>query len=129
MRREFNEEEQMKLTNASKLIRDYTDLGLDLWMGVFVKNEDITYQLPSVLLFRQILESADSISELIKEGCVSSCKPLMRSALDCYLQFSFLIKDDEQRKASHFLYHYNKGKLNDLERVMYPSKKNSLNEN
>jgi hypothetical protein len=128
MRRKFNTEETILLSKGSILIRDYTDLGLNMWTSVFNENNDLTYQIPSVLLFRQILESTDSISELIKSGCIASCKPLLRSAVDCYLQFSFLLEKDQKKRAGHFLYHYNKKKLNDLERVLFPANKNSLNE-
>ncbi len=127
MRQEFKENEQKLLDEASGLVSDFTDLGLKIWANVFSQKGDLTYEIPSTLIFRQILELADSISELIKSGCIGGCKPLMRSALDCYLQFSFLLEDDQKRRASHFLYHYNKKKLSDLERVLFPENANSLN--
>lgn len=128
MRRQFNDEEVNMLNNGAMLIRDYTDLGLSMWTSVFTKGGDMTYQIPPVLLFGQILESTDSISELIKLGCIASCKPLLRSAVDCYLQFSFLLEKDQKKRSSHFLFHYNKKKLNELERILFASSKNSLNE-
>lgn len=82
--------------------------------------------MPTNLLFRQILEASDGIHELIKIGCINICKPLLRTALDCYLQFAFISEKDEKNRAKHFLYHYNRNKLDQLEKILFPEKENSL---
>lgn len=49
---------------------------------------------------------SDAIQELIKVGCVNASKPLVRSLLEFYFQLAYLLKDNEERKALQFLYHY-----------------------
>lgn len=47
-------------------------------------------------------------------------------ALDCYLQLEFLLEKDKEKRALHFLYHYNKNRLHYLERIMHSDSPNSL---
>jgi hypothetical protein len=101
-------------------------LGLEVWTKQLNDKENTTTDLPANLLFRQILEASDGIYELVRIGCINICKPLLRTCLECYWQLAFILKDDEERKARHFLYHYNKAKLHDLENVLFPDNKNSL---
>lgn len=126
MRNEFNETDKTILINASNRIKDFTDFGLEVWAERLKQHPHDTYDLPSNLLFRQILEAGDGIFELIRIGCINASKPLLRVALDCYLQLAFLLEKDEKRRASHFLYHYNRNRLYYLERVLNPEHENSL---
>jgi hypothetical protein len=126
MRHQFDDTTSKSLTLFSDLIKDFTDLGLEVWTKQLNEKENITTDLPANLLFRQILEASDGIYELIRVGCINICKPLLRTCLECYWQLAFILKDDDKRKARHFLYHYNKAKLHDLENVLFPNNKNSL---
>lgn len=128
MRHQIDEKTNNLLIEASNLIKDFTDLGLSIWESRLNNYKNVTTDLPTNLLFRQILEANDGLYELIKLGCINICKPILRTSLDCYLQMSFILEGDEQRKAMHFLYHYNKSKLSDLEKVIFPENKNSLSE-
>ena len=122
----LNTSNEKLLLESSEMIKSFNDFGLEVWIMRLRQYENNTADLPSNLLFRQILEAGDGIYELMKAGCINSCKPLLRMALDCYLQFAFLLEKDEQNRALHFLYHYNRNKLDSLEKVLFPEKENSL---
>lgn len=126
MRQKYNEDVLNKLSEASALIKNYTDFGVKAWIRRLEHYDNDTKDLPANLLFRQVLEASDGASELIKAGCINICKPLLRVALDCYFQFAFLIEDEESR-SKHFLYHYNMAKFVEMERLLFPESKNSFN--
>lgn len=126
MRNQFNEQDEKILVEASNLIKSFTDFGLEVWINRLKQYENSTHDMPSNLLFRQILEASDGIFELMKIGCVNTCKPLIRMALDCYLQLAFILEKENEKRALHFLYHYNRNRLYYLERILNPEIKNSL---
>lgn len=126
MRNEFNEVDKRVLLEASNLIKSFTDFGLEVWVNRLTTCKDDTHDLPSNLLFRQILEAGDGIFELTKVGCINATKPLLRMAFDCYFQMAFLLEGDKEKKAFHFLYHYYRKKLQSLESALFPERFNSL---
>jgi hypothetical protein len=126
MRNEFNEVDQKILLESSDVIKSFTNFGLEVWVSRLRDYPNDTYDLASNLLFRQILEAGDGIFELVKVGCINANKSLLRMALDCYLQFAFLVEKDERKRAAHFLYHYNRNRLAYLERILNPEHENSL---
>lgn len=126
MRNQFNEQEKKILLDSSDLLKAFTDLGLEIWIKRLQQYENNTYDLPSNLLFRQILEAGDGIFELIKLGCINTTKPLLRMALDCYLQLAFLLESEKERRAAHFLYHYNRNRFYYLDRIINPENENSI---
>lgn len=77
-------------------------------------------QLAYNLLFRQILEMGDAIGELVRVECINASKPLVRSLLECYFQFTYLINDSEERKALQFLYHYEMQLKEYYEKLAFP---------
>lgn len=126
MRNIFNEQEEKVLLESSDRIKNFTDFGLEVWIARLNQYENNTYDLPSNLLFRQILEAGDGIFELIKIGCVNTAKPLLRMSLDCYLQLAFLLENEKEKRAAHFLYHYNRNRFYYLERILNPENENSI---
>lgn len=128
MKYSFNEEDVKKLKEASGIVEKFNDFGLEVWLKRLNQYQNDTVDIPSNLLFRQILEAGDGIVELIRIGCINTCKPLLRMTLDCYLQLAFVLENDneKEKKAFHFLYHYNKKKLQSLESVLFPANENSL---
>lgn len=94
----------------SDLIKEFTDLGLEVWQERLFRYENKTNDLPSNLLFRQILEMGDAIFELVRVGCINATKPLLRTSIEYYFQLTYILKEDEEKKALHFLYHYHRGK-------------------
>jgi hypothetical protein len=127
MRQVFEESTKNILKELSSFIKEYTDFGLEIWVERLKNYTNETLDLSANLLFRQILEMTDAISELIGIGCINASKPMIRSSLDCYLQLAYLLKDNEEKKASFFLYHYNLKKYNKLVRMMFPERDNSFN--
>ena len=126
MRNEFNETDKRILHESSSLIQSFTDFGLEVWVKQLTKGDEDSHDLPSNLLFRQILEAGDGIFELTKVGCINACKPLLRMAFDCYFQMAFLLEGDKDKKGLHFLYHYYRKKLQSLENTLHPEKASSL---
>jgi hypothetical protein len=126
MRNQFNEQDEKTLLESSNRIKDFTDFGLEVWINRLQQYENNTLDMPSNLLFRQILEAGDGIFELVKNGCINASKPLIRMALDCYLQLAFLLEKENEKRALHFLYHYNRNRLYYLERILKPENENSL---
>lgn len=127
MRQVFEESIKNILKELSEFIKEYTDFGLEIWVARLKNYDNETSDLPANLLFRQVLEMSDAISELIKVGCVNPSRPLIRSALDCYFQLAYLLKDNEEKKALLFLYHYNHKRSQKLDRMINPEKNNSFN--
>lgn len=127
MRQIFENSTKKILNELSEFMYEYTDYGLEIWTDRLNNNVNDVLDLPANLLFRQVLEMSDAISELIKVGGINASQPLIRSSLDCYLQLSYLLKSDEKNKAMFFHYHYNLKRYNKLIRMISPEKENSLN--
>ena len=106
MRNKFDESTHAMLSEYHNFIKAYTDIGLEIWEFRLNRYENNTEDISANLFYRQILEMSDAISELVNTGCAKACYPLLRSLLECYFQFSFLIKENEQRRSYQFLYHY-----------------------
>lgn len=128
MRQVFGVKEKNLLDELSSLIKEYTDFGLEIWQLRLNEYTNETIDLPSNLLFRQILEMSDAIAELVQVGCVNASKPLLRGAIEYYFQLIFILKDQTDKASLFFLYHYNKSKLSYLERILYDERLNSLND-
>jgi len=63
--------------------------------------------LPIVMIFRHILELADSISILVKHSSIDPCKPLLRAILESLLGLEYLLeKEFEKRALGFLLWHY-----------------------
>ena len=84
--------------------------------------EILKTDLASFLLFRQVLEIGDSLVVLIQSGCINASKPLIRSLLECYFQLAYVFKNNEDRKALQFLYHYETRLKDYYEKLAYPKK-------
>jgi hypothetical protein len=126
MRQVLEESAKKILKELSDFVREYTDFGLEIWTDRLCNHSNEVLDLPANLLFRQVLEMSDAISQLIEIGCINASKPLIRSSLDCYLQLAYMLKDDEKSKALFFLYHYNLKKYNKLNRMVNPEQDNSF---
>jgi Family of unknown function (DUF5677) len=126
MRQIFEDSTQKILKELSEFIYEYTNFGLEIWTDRLNNNVNDVLDLPANVLFRQVLEMSDAISELVKAGCINASQSLIRSSLDCYLQLAYLLKSDEKNKAMFFHYHYNLKKYNKLTRMINPEKENSF---
>ena len=114
------------MNELSEFIHEYTNFGLEVWTDRMNNHPNDVLDLPTSLLFRQVLEMSDAISELIGVGCINASQPLVRSLLDYYLQLAYLLKTDEKIKALFFLYHYNFKKYNKLIKMTNPDSENSF---
>src|SRR5688500_1109274 len=106
MYQEYNLNDKKLLSELSDLIKGFTANGIEMLIRMLKSKESLKTDLATNLLFRQTLEMGDAIQELIKVGCVNPSKPLLRSLLEFYFQLAYLLKDNEERKALQFLYHY-----------------------
>lgn len=106
MYQSITEEDKQRLSQLADFIEGFNMTAGDMW--IYKKNSSVILKtdLAALLLFRQILEMGDAISILIRTGCINASKPLVRSLLEYYFQLTYLLKDDEERKALQFLYHY-----------------------
>jgi len=119
-------EDKQKLSELADLIQKFTIVGEDMWSQ---KKDSMIIQktdLALLLLFRQILEMADALSVLMKEGCVNATKPLVRSLLEYYFQLAYLLEDNEERKSLQVLYHYERGLRDYYENLAIPQKGGSF---
>lgn len=110
----------------AELVKKFVITGWDMLTQSMNSKEILKTDLASFLLFRQILESGDALSVLIQAGCVNASKPLVRSLLECYLQMTYLLKSDEERKSMQFLYHYEARLKDYYEKLAFPEKGGSF---
>jgi len=126
MYQSYNDDEKKKLNQFSQVIKEYVENGMELLTYRINANEILKKDLASYLLFRQILEMGDAIGELIGIGCINASKPLVRSLLEYYFQYSYLLKDNEERKALQFLYKYEMFQLEYFLKLAYPERDGSF---
>ena len=122
MYQSITEEDKQQLSQLADLIEGFNMTAGDMW--IYKKNSSVILKtdLAALLLFRQILEMGDAISILIRTGCINAAKPLVRSLLEYYFQLTYLLKDDEERKALQFLYHYEMRLKEYYENLAFPQK-------
>lgn len=59
--------------------------------------------LPIAMIFRHIVELTDSISILVGKSAIDASKPLLRSALESYLNLKYMLAEDSKSRALAFL--------------------------
>lgn len=126
MYQSYNDKEKENLAKYSALLKGFVTNGMEMLSERMNSKKTLRTDLASFLLFRQIMETGDAIGELIKIGCVNASKPLLRTLLECYCQLAYMFKDNEDRKALQFLYHYEIRKRDYYERLAYPKKGGSF---
>ncbi|SRR6266498_3779517 len=128
MYQEYTDKEKESLNNFSELIKAFVATGMEMLTQRMNSKETLRTDLASYLLFRQIMETGDAISELIKIGCINASKPLLRTLLECYFQLRYLFESDHDRKALQLLYHNEIRKKDYYENLAYPDKGGSFHQ-
>ncbi|MEQ5791617.1 hypothetical protein J4E06_11180 [Muricauda sp. NFXS6] len=81
--RELNPELSKELERLSNKIDNAVDFGTNLIKWDVDKKLNGDENIPPLLFLRKILDLADSISVLVRNSCIDSCKPLIRSMIEC----------------------------------------------
>jgi Family of unknown function (DUF5677) len=124
----YTDKEKEELYKFSELIKDYSKIGMELINHRMNFKENLRTDYASCFLFRQIIETSDAISELIKIGVINASKPLLRTLLECYFQLSFLFQSDHDRKALQLMYHNEIRKKDYYENLAYSDKDGSFHQ-
>jgi hypothetical protein len=110
----MDEATRQNLIKYSRAIYELVCLGTHLLSWEFEADRGSDHEkLAVTAFFRRILQLLDAISIQIKEGAADTCEIHMRSLIETWLGFEFLLKEDtENRSLKYFLYEYNRKRKN-----------------
>jgi len=100
------DEDLKKILDAfSDLISEMVYFGTHVLKWAINKPLKGDEHVPTFLLFRRILELADSISILIKSSCIDPCEIILRSLFESLLSLEYLLSDKtkSKRRAIDFI--------------------------
>jgi len=118
-------EEKKRLADFAQLLSDFVKKASKMLFTELGKKRIPKNKLVAFFLFRHAIEASEAISELTKSGCINSCKPLLRTLMESYLQLKFLLQEQEERKSLQFLYHYFYSKKIDFKKLVETQEDNS----
>lgn len=73
--------------------------------------------LPAIALLRRGFELGDGVAALIRMGAPSAAPPILRVVLEIYLQYKYLLQDEQDRRGLAFLYFELRRELGLLDRL------------
>jgi hypothetical protein len=73
--------------------------------------------LPPAMSLRHLIELLDSVSMLVRNGCVEPCKLLLRGVLESSFNVLYILQEETDRRALSFLVWYYNDKLKQIEKM------------
>ncbi|MBK8922649.1 MAG: hypothetical protein IPM81_14275 [Saprospirales bacterium] len=112
------------MTEFSLLIEEFVNFGTHVFKWEVEQARGGDENIPVQMMFRHILELADSVSILVKESSIDPCKLLLRGMLESVLGFEYLLEKDTHNRAMGFMVWHHHHKLKRY-RMLNPKDKSS----
>lgn len=100
--RKFDDKQVVDLLHDSSLVvKRVVDLATHVVMWIDDPNPPKAKTI-SAMLFRQIITFADATSELLRQGCLGACPPILRAQLEALLSLVYLNAEDSENRANAY---------------------------
>lgn len=101
--RDIHPDIKKNLLLFSKLIDESVNFGTHIMSWVINNSKGSDEQMPLTMLFRDMLEKADSISTQIKHSNIEPSKIILRSVFESALYIRYLLDDNFEDRSMSFL--------------------------
>lgn len=91
------------LENCFNNLQQIVNFGAHLFKWHIEKVEGTDEKLATILFIRNIIEIVDSISILIKNSSIDQCKILLRTLIESYFSFEYLLTNETDKRSMAFL--------------------------
>ena len=104
LNREYDEGRQLILNEQANLVQEMVSFGISLfgWYNESLPGNRYS-DAPIMFLIRQMLETLDGTSILIRQSSIEPAKPVLRSLIENYLAIKYICETNSENRALAYL--------------------------